>query len=180
MKRIRVPGVGLAKLQGQRGLAMVEFAIGAPILLLLLLAIGEFGRMLSHYSILQQASRDAAGYAAKNALYRGIDVLDLAKVVEGSNPPRTVLAASKSLAVFGLAKPVIGGCGGKNQPKCDSPTLPGLSESNVSIVAVGGDHVSVTIRYVFVPVIGNALPGLFGNATPLNIELVATTVMRAL
>ena len=43
---------------------MVEFAIALPLLLLLLLAVAEFGRMLSHYNSLLQANRDAARYLA--------------------------------------------------------------------------------------------------------------------
>nr|BFE95237.1 hypothetical protein GCM10020185_57730 [Pseudomonas brassicacearum subsp. brassicacearum] len=61
----------------------------------------------------------------------------------------------------------------------------GLTTANVQVAAVGIDHVRVTITYTFCPVIGagscnGSIPGFFGNAIPLGIQLVATTVMRAL
>ena len=43
---------------GQRGLAMVEFAIALPLLVLMLLGIAEFGRLLYQYNTLLQASRE--------------------------------------------------------------------------------------------------------------------------
>ena len=43
---------------GQRGLAMVEFAIALPLLVLMLLGIAEFGRLLYQYNTLLQAWKD--------------------------------------------------------------------------------------------------------------------------
>ena len=42
----------------QRGIATIEFAICAPILLLLMLATVEVGRMLIQYNTLNKAVRD--------------------------------------------------------------------------------------------------------------------------
>lgn len=158
MKRMVLLQSDLAGRGRQRGLAMVEFAIGAPILLLLLLAVGEFGRMLSHYNVLLQSCRDAARYAANHALNRTTDEIILSRV-----EPTT-----SNLAVYGL-------------PSATGATLlPGLSASNVSVSAVGGEHIQVTVRYVFKPVIGSVLPAFYGKGIPLNVELVATSVMRVL
>ncbi len=161
MKRIRVPGVGLAKLQRQRGLAMVEFAIGAPILLLLLLAIGEFGRLLSHYSTLQQSSRDAARYLARHALNNTTGTLNLTVPLQ---------ATVRNLAMYGT-------------PGISTPLLPGIT-ATVSAAVEGVPsipHVRVQVNYTFRPVIGNFLPNFWGGADiPLNVPLVATTVMRAM
>jgi Flp pilus assembly protein TadG len=49
-----------------RGQGLVEFAIVAPVLLLILLAAIDFGRLYFGYVILQNASRIAANYAAQN------------------------------------------------------------------------------------------------------------------
>lgn len=156
MQRIRVPGAGLAKLQRQRGLAMVEFAIGAPILLLLLLAIGEFGRLLSHYSTLQQSSRDAARYLAHNALNNTTGTLNLTAPLQ---------ATARNLAMYGT-------------PGISTPLLPGIA---ATVGAVGTEHIQVRVNYTFRPVIGNFLPNFWGGADiPLNVPLVATTVMRAM
>lgn len=142
----------------QRGLAMVEFAIGLPVLLLLLMAMGELGRMLSQYNVLIQAGRDAARYAAHHILDRNTGQMSLDQVS----------TTSTNLAVFGHP----GGSG--------ESLLPGLGAGNVQIMTQGADHVRVTIRYRFVPVVGAAIPAFFGSGIPLGIDLVSSTVMRAL
>lgn len=137
---------------------MVEFAIGVPILLLLLLAVGEVGRMLSQYNVLLQSSRDAVRYAAHNAWNSTTGAIDRTKVQ----------GVVENLAVYG--SPVVQ----------ESPLLDGLGSGSVNFSDNGVDHVQVTIRYTFVPVVGNVLPGIFGEDIPLGVELVATTVMRVL
>ncbi len=146
--------------QAQKGVAMVEFAIALPLLLLLLLAIAEFGRMLYHYNNLLQANRDAVRYLAGNSWNT-----TLGRVVIDA----TLTARTKNLAVYGV--PVA-------QP--GNEVVPGLTTDEVSVATVGSDHVQVSISYVFRPVIGSGLPALIGDAIPLNFPLVATTVMRGL
>src|SRR3990167_3758660 len=146
--------------QAQRGVAMVEFAITLPLLLLLLLAIAEFGRMLYHYNNLLQANRDAVRYLAGKSWNT-----TLGQVVIDSG----LSATTKNLAVYGV--PVA-------QP--GNEVVPGLSTADVTVDTVGTQHVEVSTSYVFQPVIGNGLPALIGDAIPLNISLVATTVMRGL
>jgi Flp pilus assembly protein TadG len=144
--------------QRQQGMAMVEFTIVLPLLLLLLLAFGEFGRMLYQYNILLQASRDAGRYAASQAL-SPVGIIDLSG---------TVLAQTKNVAVYGV--PVSTG----------SAVLSGLTTGAVDVAAMGADHVRVTITYTYIPVVGTAIPSIFGNQISLSIPLVASTVMRAL
>jgi Flp pilus assembly protein TadG len=146
--------------QAQRGVAMVEFAIALPLLLLLLLAIAEFGRMLYHYNNLLQANRDAVRYLAGEAWNGNLGQVEIDPVQE---------AITKNLAVYGVPTPQPG-----------NEVVPGLTTGEVSVSTVGSDHVQVSISYVFRPVIGNSLPALIGDAIPLNISLVATTVMRGL
>jgi Flp pilus assembly protein TadG len=154
--------------QVQRGVAMVEFAITLPLLLLLLLAFAEFGRMLYHYNNLLQANRDAVRYVAKAAWDNDLGMFEIDPAVEAD---RKNLEVTKNLAVYGV--PTL-------QP--GNEVVPGLTTDNVtvSVSAVNPDHVRVTTRYVFQPVIGNGLPALIGDAIPLNFPLVATTVMRGL
>ena len=153
--------------QRQQGLAIVEFTLVLPVLLLLLLAFGEFGRMLYQYNILLQASRDADRFVAGQAWNS-----TLGKVVLSP----TLQTQTKNVAVYGV--PVV-------------PVDPGnevlsrLKISDVVVAPEGTDHVRVTITYTFCPVIGGgictgALPGFFGNQIALSIPLVASTVMRAL
>jgi len=146
--------------QAQRGVAMVEFAIALPLLLLLLLAIAEFGRMLYQYNNLLQANRDAVRFLASKAWDGNLGQIEIDPVLE---------AWTKNIAVYGVPVPQNG-----NQ------VVPGLTTGNVTVSAVGIDHVQVSINYVFQPVIGSGLPALIGNAIPLNFPLVATTVMRGL
>ncbi len=146
--------------QAQQGVAMVEFAIALPLLLLLLLGIAEFGRMLYQYNSLLQANRDAVRYLAGEAWNGNLGQVVIDPVVE---------ARTKNLAVYGVPVPMSG-----------SEVVPGLTTANVTVGAVGSEHVQVSTSYVFQPVIGTGLPALIGNAIPLNISLVATTVMRGL
>jgi len=146
--------------QAQRGVAMVEFAIALPLLLLLLLAVAEFGRMLYHYNNLLQANRDAVRYLAGKAWNGNLGQVEINPVVE---------AMTKNLAVYGVPMPQSG-----------YEVVPGLTTANVTISAVGSEHVQVSTSYQFQPVIGNSLPALVGNAIPLNITLTATSVMRGL
>lgn len=150
--------------QAQRGLAMVEFAIALPFLLLLLLAFAEFGRMLYHYNNLLQANRDAVRYLAGKAWNDTLSQVDLTS--DSQLVPRT-----RNVAVYGVPTAQPG-----------SEVVPGLTTADVTVSGELGttDHVRVSITYTFRPVIGSGLPALIGNAIPLNFPLVATTVMRAL
>jgi len=152
--------------QAQQGVAMVEFAIALPLLLLLLLGIAEFGRMLYQYNSLLQASRDAGRFVAGKAWND-----TLGQVVLSSD----LQTEAKNLAVYGLP----------NDPGCDvevagCAVVTGLNPADVQVTSVGAEHVQVSISFTFRPVIGTGLPALIGDAIPLNFLLVATTVMRGL
>ncbi|EJM72032.1 TadE-like protein [Pseudomonas sp. GM49] len=150
--------------QRQQGLALVEFTLVLPVLLLLLLAFGEFGRMLYQYNVLLQASRDADRFVANNAWNSTLGAVSL---------NNTLLTQTKNVAVYGVPA------------NTGTAVVSGLTTGNVDVAAVGIDHVRVTITYTFCPVIGagnctGSLPGFFGSQIALGIPLVATTVMRAL
>ena len=150
--------------QRQQGLALVEFTLVLPLLLLLLLAFGEFGRMLYQYNVLLQASRDADRFVASQAWNSTLGAVSLSS---------TLQTQTKNVAVYGVPA------------NTGTAVVSGLTTANVVVAAVGLDHVRVTITYTFCPVIGSgnctgAIPGFFGNPIALSIPLVATTVMRAL
>ncbi|WP_085724826.1 TadE/TadG family type IV pilus assembly protein [Pseudomonas sp. R37(2017)] len=155
---------GFKSRQRQQGLAMVEFTLVLPVLLLLMLAFGEFGRMLYQYNILLQASRDADRFVAGQAWNSTLGTVSLSS---------TLLTQTKNVAVYGVPA------------NTGTAVVSGLTTGNVVVAAVGSDHVRVTITYTFCPVIGGgnctgSLPGFVGNSIALSIPLVATTVMRAL
>ncbi|MBK5417644.1 TadE/TadG family type IV pilus assembly protein [Pseudomonas sp. TH31] len=156
----------LKQAQDQQGMALVEFTIVLPLMLLLLLALGEFGRMLFQYNTLLQASRDAGRYIASQAWNSTLGQVDL-------TTNTTLVTQTKNVAVYGV--PVSTG----------TPVVSGLTTSMVGVTAVGSDHVQVTITYTFCPVIGGgscagSITGFFANSISLRVPLVATTVMRAL
>lgn len=150
--------------QAQQGVALVEFTLVLPVLLLLLLAFGEFGRMLYQYNVLLQASRDADRFVASQAWNSTLGEVSLSDALK---------AQTRNVAVYGVPA------------NTGTAVVSGLTTGMVQVAAVGADHVRVTITYTFCPVIGGgncagSLPGFFGNQISLNISLVATTVMRAL
>jgi Flp pilus assembly protein TadG len=147
--------------KAQRGLAMVELVITLPLLALLMLAFGEFGRMLFQYNSLMQASRDAGRFVASQAWNPTLGQLDL---------NATLLSQTQNVAVYGVPA----------NPNGYPSVVPGLTTNKVTVAAVGTEHVQVSIQYTFVPVIGSALPALYGSSVPLGLTLTSTVVMRAL
>ncbi|MGX0891834.1 Flp pilus assembly protein TadG [Pseudomonas sp. ADAK2 TE3594] len=150
--------------QAQQGVALVEFTLVLPVLLLLLLSLGEFGRMLYQYNVLLQASRDADRFVAGQAWNSTLGTVSLSNAL---------LTQTKNVAVYGVPA------------NTGTAVVSGLTTANVTVAAVGIDHVRVTITYNFCPVIGSgncggSIPGFFGSQIALSIPLVATTVMRAL
>ena len=79
--------------QAQQGLALVEFTLVLPVLLLLLLAFGEFGRMLYQYNVLLQASRDADRFVASQAWNSTLGEVSLSS---------TLQTQTKNVAVYGV------------------------------------------------------------------------------
>ena len=155
---------GFKHRQHQQGLAMVEFTLVLPVLLLLLLAFGEFGRMLYQYNVLLQASRDADRFVSSQAWDSTLGAVSMSNALQ---------TQTKNVAVYGVPA------------NTGTAVLSGLTTDSVVVAAVGADHVRVTITYTFCPVIGGgncagAIPGFLGSQIALGFPLVATTVMRAL
>ncbi|MCY1389450.1 TadE-like protein [compost metagenome] len=156
-----------ARRRGQGGVAMVEFAIVLPLLLLLLFAIAELGRMLFQYNSLLQASRDAGRYVSGRALNATLGQVALRADLQ---------TRTRNLAAGGVASAADSNCTAST-----GVTLrPVFCPADVTVAAEGTQHVRVTISYSFRPLIGSGLPAFIGGAMALNFPLVATTVMRAL
>lgn len=144
----------------QRGLATVEMAIALPVLLLLLLATAEFGRMISQYDTLHKAVRDGARYAASVSAVGSTGIANVTLPIQ--------------IAVANLV--VTGNVNGNG-----APLLPGLTTADVTVSAVNSTYVQVSVTYAYEPMLGNALTTFgLGNAIPLDPSLTATCVMRAL
>lgn len=131
----------------QDGVALIEFALVLPLLLLLTVLTTEFGRALYEYNTLVKAVRDASRY---------LSVQDPSIVT--TDPGKITIA--KSLAVYG------------NPAGSGSPLAPGLGISNVpnptwANVGSSPSINTVTIRitgYSFKPLISNLFGFTLGNA----------------
>jgi Flp pilus assembly protein TadG len=144
----------------QRGLAMIEFAISVPVLLFLMLATAEIGRILFQYNTLAKAVRDGARYAATNAAVGTTRVVDI---------DATTRTQTRNLVVTG------------NRLGTGAALLPGLNVDNVTVTDAGNGFVQVAATYTYIPMLGATLP-TFGLGTPVNLTMTlpATVVMRAL
>lgn len=143
-----------------RGVATIEFAICAPLLLLLMLATAEIGRVLFQYNTLVKAVRDGVRYVATHAS------VGSTRIVNITAARRT---QTQNLVVTG------------NTAGTGSALLPGFTAANVTVIDAGNGFVSVAATYTYVPMLGATLP-TFELGAPINVRipLNATVVMRAL
>lgn len=104
--------------QGERGIAAVELAVMMPFLILLLVFPLYFGRVLWHYTAIQNAAQDAARYLSK------------APVSEMTNPARAVAVASVAEAIVAreLAELAPGTYPYSVDVTCDSVSCVGFSK----------------------------------------------------
>jgi Flp pilus assembly protein TadG len=147
----------------QRGLAMVEFAISAPVMLLLLFGTVEFGHFMIEYSTLNDSVRDAARYVANVAL-NGTDGL----LVQGG-AWTTLVGQGQNLAVYG------------NLSGTGTPLLPSLAPAQIAMTAdTATNNISVTATYPYQSLFGAAMPNFMGGSIATNFTLTISTTMRAL
>lgn len=144
-----------------RGLAAVEFAIIAPVLLLALLAVAELGRALIHYDTVSYAVRSSARYVSEHAINGTTGVVDISAAT---------VTRARNLAVFGN---VAGG---------GSRRLPNFEPGHITIEDAGGDNIRVTALYPYQPMIGAVLPtfGLVDGPLPLEFSMRIAVTMRAI
>jgi Flp pilus assembly protein TadG len=147
----------------QRGLAMVEFAITAPVLLLLMFGTVEFGRFMIEYSTLSDAVRDAARYVAGAAL-NGTDGL----LVQGG-AWTTLVTTGQNLGVYG------------NLAGTGTALLPSLAAGQITITQdATTKNIKVTAAYPYQSLFGAAMPDFMGGSIATNLTLTISTTMRAL
>ncbi len=148
-----------ATLRRQAGIAVVEFAIALPLLLLLLLATAEIGRMLSQYDTVTKGARDGARYLASNALTGTTGVVVITPAVQ---------TAVANLVTTGN---VAGG----------AALLPGFTAANVTASGLASGYVQVSASYTYQPMVSATLITFGLGAGPnLNIALTSTVVMKPL
>jgi TadE-like protein len=144
----------------QRGIAMTEFAIVLPVLLLLLFGITELGRALVRYNTLTKAVQDGARYAAAYALLGTTGAV---------NVDAQLLTATRNVVVYG------------NTAGTGQAALQGLLPSQIQLIDVGGDQIRVDAAYPYQPLFGIALPNFgLGSSISTGFVMQASVSMRAL
>ena len=147
----------------QRGLAMVEVALTAPVLLLLLFATAEFSRMMIHYSAINDSVRDAARYVAGKALAGSTGLL--VQGVAWTN----LVTEGKNLAVYG------------NVAGAGAPALPALTVGQIAVTAdTVNNNITVTSTYPYQAIFAGSMPTFVAGAISTNFTLSVSTTMRAL
>lgn len=141
------------RIKGQKGAAVVEFAVIAPLLLVILFGIIEFGVLLYDKAMITNASREGARAG-----------------IVFANPPLTVPALTTKIQ-------------GVVNTYCATNLISfGGSSTLTTVVSrpttTPGDPLTVTVRYPFrFLVFSNLLPLLGGNMAN-TLTLSAITVMR--
>jgi hypothetical protein len=144
----------------QRGVATIEFAIVAPVLLLLLFGVTEVGRALVRYNTLTKAVQDGARFAAGEALLGTTGQV----MVDGA-----LTTQVRNVVVYG------------NSAGNGTPVLPGLAPAQIAVIDAGGDEVRVQAAYPYTPLLGSALPVFrLGSSPNLSFVMQAAVTMRAL
>lgn len=156
------PQVKLSQLirSDQRGVAVIEFALILPVLLMLLLASAELGRAFYQYNTLTKAVRDGARYLSDNAL-NGAGVIDL-----GSG----ITAATKNMVVFG------------NSAGSGSALLDSLTINDITINTVDTRHLKVTASFTYTPIFAAGIPTFGADSQTIStaFTLQSATTVRAL
>ncbi|WP_116472744.1 TadE/TadG family type IV pilus assembly protein [Zobellella maritima] len=148
----------MMRLSSQRGLAAVEATIVLPVMLLLMMAIGEFGRLLYEYNTLTKAVRAGARTASVSPNPGNFDV-------------SLVQDKTRNMILYG--QETVG----------TKTVLPGLKaeDINVSPVLIDGEtYVQIHVSYDWQPMFGDTFNTFFGNTISLNFPLETSMTMRAL
>lgn len=142
---------------------MVELALCAPLLLLLLYAIAEFGNMLYEYALLADAARNADRYLATKTITDSTGVPNISSAV----------GATQNLVVYGTTT------------ASGSPLLPGLTTGQVTVAtqadASGATDVTVSVAYPYQSLFGGSIPAFVtGGTVNTALTLNVFTSMRPL
>ncbi len=146
-------------LHRQKGIAALEFTLILPVMLLLIYATGEFGRLLYQYNVLTQLTRDAARYVTQ-------PTSDTSGVV---NLTDALISRTRNVLVYG--KETVG----------TTPLLNGLSSSDITISEVSTGVIAISVNYNWTPILGDRMPTFgLGEDIDLSFNLRTEYAMRAL
>jgi Flp pilus assembly protein TadG len=144
----------------QCGVATVEFAIVAPVLLVLLFGVAEVGRALVRYNTLAKAVQDGARYAAAEGLLG---------TTGNVNVDAQLTTEVRNVVVYG------------NVAGAGTPVLAGLQPMQIQVIDAGGDEIRVEAAYPYTPLLGGALPNFrLGSSISTAFVMQAAVTMKAL
>ena len=149
----------------QSGLAMVEFALSVPVLLLLMFGAFEFGHFLIQYSTLNDAVRNASRYAAGKA--SGDTTGNLLTGAAWTS----LVTQTTNLAVFG------------NITGTPPAVLPSLNATYITVSPdLPNKNITVAVvDYRYQPLFGAVIPTFMGGGgITTAIKLNISVTMRAL
>lgn len=138
-----------AQARRPRGVALVEFALILPLLLLLSFLTFEFGRAIHYYNTLAKAAREASRYISTQA-------------------PGTFTAETRNIIIYGNPA----GTGSPRLPGLSLANVPVPDWGNTGTNPVVG---TVTVRvqnYVFTPIFVGAFSSTLGAITFNEIRAV--------
>ena len=147
--------------RGSRGVAVVEFAITAPLLIFVMLATAEVGRAFVVYDTLSYSIRNSARFVTEHAINGTTGVVEISGAV---------VSQARNLAVYGN----VAGTGGAK--------LPNFQTSQITVIDAGNDNIRVTAAYPYQPMLGAVLPtfGLGSGSIPLGFTMRIAVTMRAI
>lgn len=155
-----MPRASMRPHRAERGVAMVEFAIVVPLIVLLIFGVTEVGRAIIFYNALTKALEDGARHAAAYGLLGTTGSVNIDAGLD---------AEIRNLVVYGDAQ------GGT------MPLLEGLQTSQISVSVPAPGSIEVSATYPYAPIMGISLPTFnFGSPSSLAIDLRAAVTMRAL
>lgn len=139
----------------QKGIAVIEAVIVLPIVIFIILIVGELGNAILQYNTLTQAARDGARYIAGAAeANTGVIQLTQAKI-----------EAAENLVLSG-------------DIDAGTPVLPDLSIDNISVELIpNSKNILVSVAYDYQPIFFPNIPTIMGisgtgGAFTMNAEIV--------
>jgi Flp pilus assembly protein TadG len=148
-----------SRAHSQRGIAVVEFVIAAPVVLFVGLAIAEMGYAIMQYNTLTQSLRDGARH--------------LAAVAENGSTGVVVLKAEDRTAVANLVAYGTTGSG--------TAVVPGLAPGSVTINDLGDLTLSIRVDYTYQPLLVGGIPKVFASGSVSNaLTMSSEMIVRAL
>ena len=144
----------------QRGVAMVEFVVVLPVILLLMFGITELGRVIMRYNTLTKSLQDGARHAAAYGLLGTTGSVNIDAALD---------AEIRNLVVYGDVQ----GNG--------TPVLEGFLAGQINVTVPAPGWIQVNATYPYVPALGSSLPTFgFGASPNTTFNLAASVTMRAL